>query len=240
MKYAVHETPYVLGTTLLDAQLYPLAALAALCHGRWSVEELYKISKGLLQLERIGPHASVGRWSMLGREAVVEQHAVLDASAWVSDKAVVRTGARVGENARIGTAADLGAQVAVGAVARVHSRVRIGATVRIGEQVRVCDAASVLPLAVLWANAYIGRRARIAQSAVVGTGCRVLHDAEVGRGARLGPDSAATAGQGGPGGRPRLRRSRQASACGGSANWLIQRMTAARRVSARRMERAIS
>ena len=61
MKYAVHETPYVLGTTLLDAQLYPLAALAALHHGRWSVEELYKISKGLLQLERIGPHASVGR-----------------------------------------------------------------------------------------------------------------------------------------------------------------------------------
>ena len=51
VKYAVHETPYVLGTTLLDAQLYPLADLAALYHGRWSVEELYKISKELLQLE---------------------------------------------------------------------------------------------------------------------------------------------------------------------------------------------
>lgn len=44
VKYAAHETPYVLGTTLLDAQLYPLADLAALYHGRWSVEELYKIT----------------------------------------------------------------------------------------------------------------------------------------------------------------------------------------------------
>lgn len=42
VKYAVHETPYVLGTKLLDAELYPLADLAALYHGRWSVEELYK------------------------------------------------------------------------------------------------------------------------------------------------------------------------------------------------------
>ncbi len=51
VKYAVHDRSYVLGTTLLDAQLYPVADLADLYHARWSVEELYKISKQLLQVE---------------------------------------------------------------------------------------------------------------------------------------------------------------------------------------------
>ena len=41
----------MLGTTLLDAELHPVADLADLYHGRWSVEELYKISKELLQVE---------------------------------------------------------------------------------------------------------------------------------------------------------------------------------------------
>ena len=51
VKYAIGERAFVLGTTLLDAERYPAAELAALYHGRWSVEELYKISKGLLDIE---------------------------------------------------------------------------------------------------------------------------------------------------------------------------------------------
>ena len=41
-KYVIRDKVYVLGTTLLDAGCYPAADLADLCHGRWSVEELYK------------------------------------------------------------------------------------------------------------------------------------------------------------------------------------------------------
>ena len=51
VKYWVNDTAYRLGTTLLDADRYPAAELADLYHGRWSVEELYKISKELLGIE---------------------------------------------------------------------------------------------------------------------------------------------------------------------------------------------
>ena len=51
VKYEVNDTAYRLGTTLLDAERYPAAELADLYHGRWSVEELYKISKELLGIE---------------------------------------------------------------------------------------------------------------------------------------------------------------------------------------------
>ena len=51
VKYAINNTVYALGTTLLDAKRYPAAELADLYHGRWSVEELYKISKELLEIE---------------------------------------------------------------------------------------------------------------------------------------------------------------------------------------------
>ena len=51
VKYAINNTVYALGTTLLDAERYPAAELADLYHGRWSVEELYKISKELLEIE---------------------------------------------------------------------------------------------------------------------------------------------------------------------------------------------
>ena len=50
-KYVIDGTVYALGTTLLDAELHPLADLADLYHGRWSVEELYKVSKELLEIE---------------------------------------------------------------------------------------------------------------------------------------------------------------------------------------------
>ena len=51
VKYAINNTVDALGTTLLDAERYPAAELADLYHGRWSVEELYKISKELLEIE---------------------------------------------------------------------------------------------------------------------------------------------------------------------------------------------
>ena len=51
VKYTIGAKDYVLGTTLRDAERYPAADLADLYHGRWSVEELYKISKELLAIE---------------------------------------------------------------------------------------------------------------------------------------------------------------------------------------------
>ena len=51
VKYTIGDKDYVLGTTLRDAERYPAADLADLYHGRWSVEELYKISKELLAIE---------------------------------------------------------------------------------------------------------------------------------------------------------------------------------------------
>lgn len=51
VKYAIDGTVYALGTTLLDAERYPVADLADLYHGRWSVEELFKISGELLAIE---------------------------------------------------------------------------------------------------------------------------------------------------------------------------------------------
>ena len=52
VQYTVGGTHYTLATTLLDRQRYPLAALADLYHARWGIEELYKISKQMLALER--------------------------------------------------------------------------------------------------------------------------------------------------------------------------------------------
>ena len=51
VKYVVGETEYVLATTLLDAQRYPVQALSDLYHGRWGIEELYKVAKVFLEIE---------------------------------------------------------------------------------------------------------------------------------------------------------------------------------------------
>ena len=48
IKYTAGTTTYTLATTLLDRQRYSVRDLADLYHGRWSIEELYKISKQLL------------------------------------------------------------------------------------------------------------------------------------------------------------------------------------------------
>ena len=51
IKYQVSATTYILGTTLLDQQRYPVHALSDVYHARWGVEELYKISKELIDVE---------------------------------------------------------------------------------------------------------------------------------------------------------------------------------------------
>lgn len=51
VKYTVAGTTYILGTTLLDQQLYTIEELSDVYHSRWGVEELYKISKQLMGIE---------------------------------------------------------------------------------------------------------------------------------------------------------------------------------------------
>ena len=51
VKYTAGASSFALATTLLDAKAYPARALADLYHGRWSIEELYKISKQMLTVE---------------------------------------------------------------------------------------------------------------------------------------------------------------------------------------------
>lgn len=51
VKYSIDNIKYILGTTLIDKQTYPLQELAELYHGRWGIEELYKISKVLIDVE---------------------------------------------------------------------------------------------------------------------------------------------------------------------------------------------
>ena len=51
VKYEVAGSSYVLGTTLLDREQYPIAELSDLYHERWGIEELYKVSKHTLGIE---------------------------------------------------------------------------------------------------------------------------------------------------------------------------------------------
>jgi hypothetical protein len=51
VKYTYDDTTYVLGTTLLDTAYYQTDALCDLYHSRWGIEELYKISKELIDIE---------------------------------------------------------------------------------------------------------------------------------------------------------------------------------------------
>ncbi len=51
VKYKIENTIYTLGTTLTDATQYDRKALSELYHERWGIEELYKISKVLIDIE---------------------------------------------------------------------------------------------------------------------------------------------------------------------------------------------
>lgn len=50
VKYQIGQTVYCLGTTLLDER-YSIESLKDLYHGRWGIEELYKISKQVIAIE---------------------------------------------------------------------------------------------------------------------------------------------------------------------------------------------
>ena len=51
VRYDIGESRYVLATTLADTERYSRKDLSELYHGRWSIEELFKISKTTLAVE---------------------------------------------------------------------------------------------------------------------------------------------------------------------------------------------
>lgn len=51
IKYTVSDTTYIIGTTLVDTQDYKTEDFSDVYHSRWGIEELYKISKGLIGIE---------------------------------------------------------------------------------------------------------------------------------------------------------------------------------------------
>ncbi len=60
VKYKIGQTTFVLGTTLMDQKKYSIDDLANLYHGRWSIEELYKISKELMTIEEFHSQSERG------------------------------------------------------------------------------------------------------------------------------------------------------------------------------------
>lgn len=51
LKYKAAGETYILGTTLLDKQAYPLKDFPDVYHSRWGIEELYKISKHHIEVD---------------------------------------------------------------------------------------------------------------------------------------------------------------------------------------------
>jgi len=51
LKYKIGDSVFCLGTTLLDAQRYLLQEFIDVYHGRWGIEELYKVSKRIFVIE---------------------------------------------------------------------------------------------------------------------------------------------------------------------------------------------
>jgi Transposase DDE domain len=51
IKYIVADTTFIIGTTLIDPQRYHSTLFSELYHSRWGIEELYKISKELIDVE---------------------------------------------------------------------------------------------------------------------------------------------------------------------------------------------
>lgn len=51
VRYDIGESRYVLATTLDDPERYSLKDLSDLYHGRWSIEELYKVSRNVIEVE---------------------------------------------------------------------------------------------------------------------------------------------------------------------------------------------
>lgn len=51
IKYTIDGSVFCIGTTLFDAQRYPPEPFMDVYHGRWSIEELYKVSKRIVEIE---------------------------------------------------------------------------------------------------------------------------------------------------------------------------------------------
>ncbi len=51
IKVFINGEPYIFGTTLLDQERYKANDFSALYHERWMIEELYKISKNIMEIE---------------------------------------------------------------------------------------------------------------------------------------------------------------------------------------------
>lgn len=51
LKYRIADSVFCLGTTLVDAQRYSLQEFIDVYHGRWGIEELYKVSKRIFDIE---------------------------------------------------------------------------------------------------------------------------------------------------------------------------------------------
>src|SRR5437867_989412 len=51
LKYKVADSLFCLGTTLLDAHRYPFQEFIDVYHSRWGIEELYKVSKRVFNIE---------------------------------------------------------------------------------------------------------------------------------------------------------------------------------------------
>jgi len=60
VKYVYDGSTYVLGTTLLDNERYQQDELCELYHSRWGIEELYKISKVLIDVEEFHAQSERG------------------------------------------------------------------------------------------------------------------------------------------------------------------------------------
>jgi len=60
IKYIYSDTTYTLGTTLLDNKIYKISDLSDLYHARWGIEELYKVSKHLIQIEEFHSQYEMG------------------------------------------------------------------------------------------------------------------------------------------------------------------------------------
>jgi len=51
IKHKIGDETYVYATTLIDSSRYPVECFPDLYHGRWGIEELYKISKNFIDVE---------------------------------------------------------------------------------------------------------------------------------------------------------------------------------------------
>lgn len=60
IKYKIDNETYVCATTLIDNKQYPINEFAGIYHGRWGIEELFKISKEFIDVEDIHSKSEKG------------------------------------------------------------------------------------------------------------------------------------------------------------------------------------